>query len=244
MSNKWLLLRGLTRGNGHWGEFPELLQKAGCEVELLELPGNGTQNSVISPMDPMQVLQILRSRCKWVESKDKFNLCGISLGGMIGLKWAEMFPDELESVVVINTSLGQLSPFYKRLMPINYWKIAVSLVSTDFLKLETLILQMTSNRVDKIAKYTLPFASFSSANKVSFSNFIRQIILANRVKIKTPLKVLTKVVYSAHDRLVSPACGRSVASFLNVRTFENPQAGHDLPLDEPEWLVSVLLAGW
>lgn len=43
-SGTWLLLRGLTREAGHWGDFPRQLQAALPEARILaiDLPGNGT----------------------------------------------------------------------------------------------------------------------------------------------------------------------------------------------------------
>jgi pimeloyl-ACP methyl ester carboxylesterase len=50
-SGTWLLLRGLTREAGHWGDFPQQLQAALPEARILaiDLPGNGTLHRQASP---------------------------------------------------------------------------------------------------------------------------------------------------------------------------------------------------
>ena len=48
----WVLLRGLTREAGHWGDFAQRLADRLAptdEVVALDLPGNGTRNAGNSP---------------------------------------------------------------------------------------------------------------------------------------------------------------------------------------------------
>ena len=41
----------------------------------------------------------------------------------------------------------------------------------------------------------------------------------------------------AGDRLVDPACSRRLARTWQVPLLEHAQAGHDLPLDDPDWVA-------
>jgi pimeloyl-ACP methyl ester carboxylesterase len=243
MVNKWLLLRGLTRGNGHWGSFPDQLKKRGCEVQLLEIPGNGTQHAEDTPVDPGEVIERLKLSCRWIAEKESFNICGISLAGMVALKWAELFPTELNSVAVVNTSLARLSPFYDRLRPNSYFLILKALRCSDPLARERLILAMTSSHASRLGALVEVFADFSRENRVTHRNFIRQLLLANQLEIGGPLKVPVLVISSQQDKLVSPRCSIALADFLRVRHYVHNTSGHDLPLDDPEWLIKVLIAG-
>ena len=47
----WVLLRGLTREQRHWGGFPKLLaeQLPGAHIVALDLPGNGRLCAQTSP---------------------------------------------------------------------------------------------------------------------------------------------------------------------------------------------------
>jgi pimeloyl-ACP methyl ester carboxylesterase len=51
------------------------------------------------------------------------------------------------------------------------------------------------------------------------------------------------VLASLGDRLVSPGCSRRIASRWALPIRLHPTAGHDLPLDDPEWVVQQVL-GW
>jgi pimeloyl-ACP methyl ester carboxylesterase len=48
------------------------------------------------------------------------------------------------------------------------------------------------------------------------------------------------VIWSEKDRLVSSHCSQNIAKKFDASCFTHPTAGHDLPLDEPEWLTQIL----
>ena len=51
-SHTWVLLRGLTREQGHWGNFPHRLAAAlppGSVVLTPDIAGNGTRHAEASP---------------------------------------------------------------------------------------------------------------------------------------------------------------------------------------------------
>lgn len=242
--NNWIFLRGLTRGNIHWAEFPQIfkLQKPEVVMELLEIPGNGETHNIETPLKPEEVLNFLRNKSKFVQQNQKFNICGISLGGMLALKWTELHPNDIDSVSIINSSLGQYSSFYHRLNIFNIGKVLSALFEADPEKQEETILNMTSNKLKENKKYIKAFAEYSSQYPVSKKNFFRQLALANEIVIHDLPEVPLKVICSLQDHLVDPVCSLQIQSMLGGSLIEHPTAGHDLPLDEPEWLSKVLLS--
>lgn len=243
MSKNWIFLRGLTRGNIHWGEFADLFLAANpdAQIEYLEIPGNGLLSRDLTPTDPVMVIDFLKNKSQFANSNKTYHLCGISLGGMIALKWAELYPDQVESVTVINSSLSQYSAFYQRLRPQNYPPLVGALLERDTYEQEKTILKVTSNKFEQNEKYLSSFAQFAREHKVSRSSFIRQLILANNIHIHQLGKNKLTVLLGAGDRLVHPSCSEQIAKNLKGRLVIHPTAGHDLPLDEPQWLVEQLL---
>ncbi len=243
-SNNWVFLRGLTRGNIHWGNFPEIFKRLNpeAEIEFLEMPGNGLLSEEISPINPKQVIELLRYKSKFCQNNLPFNICGISLGGMVALKWSELYPEDIQSVAVINSSLKQYSPIYQRLIPNNYGKIIGALFKSDEEEQERIILSITSNKFEENQKYLKSFAELSKEHKVSRANFIRQLILASNIKIQTHPNLPLIVISSKLDRLVHSSCSEKIAENLGGSLYEHPTAGHDLPLDEPEWLSDMLVS--
>lgn len=242
MGSKIMLLRGLTRGNGHWGDFPEILKSKipDAEIELMEIPGNGTQNNKKTPVDVEEVIKDIKSRSQFLRDKDSFHLVAISLGGMVALKWAELYPIELASVTIINSSLKQCSPFYRRLKPENYQKIISALFKASPIDREKALLEITSNRTKKIDQFLDSFSKFSSLHRIDIANFFRQLLLANSIRIKGQITIPIRIINSSADRLVDSTCSEKIKNLLSAPIFTHPTSGHDLPLDEPEWLTDIL----
>lgn len=244
MSNNWVFLRGLTRGNIHWGDFPDLFLAAnpGAQVEYLEIPGNGLLSSDQTPVNPEVVIDLLKRKSHLAQSNNSYHLCGISLGGMVALKWAQLHPGNIESVNVINSSLSQNSTFYERLRPGNYLPLLGALFNQETFEQEKIILRITSNKFEQNKKYLERYAQFAADHKVSRANFFRQLILANNIQLPQIPNVRLNVLSAAQDRLVHPTCSQQIANGLKGKLIIHPSAGHDLPLDEPEWLIEQLIS--
>src|SRR5690606_9448607 len=122
----------------------------------------------------------------------------------------------------------------------NYFQILKSAFETDALIRETQILRMTSNRQSQIEKYAVPFSEFSNQYKVFAKNLFRQLVLAGEIRIEpNPFKNVL-VVYSEKDRFVSSKCSKVIANEFKYMSASHPTAGHDLPLDEPQWLLETI----
>ena len=244
MTQHWILLRGLARGHGHWADFPHKLKllNTNIEVELMEIPGNGTLCAEDTPLNSLEVIAKIRERSRLIKNKKKVNICGISLGGMVALKWAEIFPEEIESVVVVNSSLRQLSKFYQRLQVTSYMGLVRSFLAADSKTREELILSFTSNNVDRYKAFLNSFSEFSEEYPLRKINFFRQLVLANNIFIDAELKVPLKIICSKNDRLVNYLCSVELAKAFKAELNVHPTSGHDLPLDDPDWLASRILA--
>lgn len=237
-----LALRGLTRGQIHWGSFPAILrQKAPqFDFENLELPGNGTRFQEKTPLSATDVIADLKGHSRLVSQGKPFALLGISLGGMISLKWAELFPQDLLGITIINSSLAEVSPLYRRFQPPRLIQTLQALKARLPLDQEKYILHMTSNN-PTTQSYLPEFAAFAEQHPVRSENFFRQLLLASRIQVKSPLAVKLQVLVSQKDRLVHPSCSEALAKKFSTYAISHPSAGHDLPLDEPEWLAQQLI---
>lgn len=236
MDSEVLLIRGLFRGRYHWGNFPEELQQTlrGKKVVSFDIPGNGFLNFDRSPKSIEGMVESIRSQRL---SKGKVSVVAISMGGMIGLKWAEMYPEEIETLICINTTSKGASPFYQRLLPRNYFRLAVSLFSNPF-KRELYIHQMVSNRsvnVNTVNKW----ACFSKLYPTKKCNFFRQLIAAQKYRASKP-RCQVFFISSKKDNLVSYKATRELATLWGLPLIINHHDGHDIPLDNPVWLCEVL----
>lgn len=230
-----VLVRGLVRSRFHWVDFPEKLQQlTKLPVECVELPGNGYRCSEDTPSDVGNVVEDLRRQVNNIEGKR--HLVGISLGGMLATAWAQRYPHETASLVLINSSSG-LSPFYERLQPAHYAGLLRQLIRRNPAALEKFVLAATIND-PKIRQSLLhDFIAFQKEHPVRSVNFVRQLRLASQVDFRKVPQVPRLLLVSQGDRLVSAACSETIARHWDCTIERHPRAGHDLTTDAPEWVA-------
>ncbi|WP_417616967.1 alpha/beta fold hydrolase [Oceanisphaera sp.] len=250
MSTHWLLLRGLMREQRHWEEFPAHLQSTFPDqgVTLADLPGFGHEYHRQSPTRIADITDELRERCQAERDKGPLKLLALSLGGMVAIDWASRYPDELSAVVLINSSLVGISPFYHRLQPRVYWPLLKwCLWQRDPLRQEAAILQLTSRVFADDLEIMTRWAAYARECPPTRSNTLRQLLAALRYRPpdahpRVPMLVLN----SLGDQLVSPRCSQAIAKHWQLPLRRHPDAGHDLPLDAPDWVceqIRVWLSG-
>ncbi|MGR9044440.1 MAG: alpha/beta fold hydrolase, partial [Gammaproteobacteria bacterium] len=245
MSNRpLLLLRGLLREQRHWGEFLSCLHNRFPERRLLtlDIPGNGSLCEQKSPCSIPQITESLRTQLRARAIFGRLELVAISMGGMIALDWMSRYPAEIAGAVLINTSARPYSPFYWRLRWRNYARLA-SLLWLEPSEREKLILSITSNRHGQNARILERWLSWQRQNPVTGANALRQILAAATFQVRNKPEPPLLLIASRSDRLVDYRCSTVLAALWRTAYFEHPTAGHDLPLDEPQWL-SEKIALW
>lgn len=244
----WVLVRGLTREAGHWGAFTgDLAAALGAHHRVLavDLPGAGELHGLRSPSEVADMALALRQEVARRGAQGPFALVGLSLGAMAALEWADAAPHELVGCVLINTSVGDLNPFWQRLRPRNYPRLLRIALDPRALPREKRILAMTSSQPGRHADVLPQWVALARKHPVSAGNALRQLWAASHYQLPAgkpdvPLLVLA----SAGDGLVSPACSKRLAARWHLPSHLHLTAGHDLPLDDPQWVARQAAAWW
>ncbi len=246
MQKNWILIRGLVRGVGHWSDFPERFKKAFPDdsLELLEIPGNGTLYKEKSPTNMMQMVESFRKQSQFIQQGKSAHVLAISLGGMAATAWAEHYPAEIKNLVLINSSSAMHSRFYERLRPENYLKMAKLFLGFKSLytikDMEHEILKMTANSSER-REFALPiWVEESVAHPIGIQNFFRQLLAASSYVFPAKAPAPTTILASENDHLVSAACSKQLSRSWDCPIYIHPWAGHDLPLDDPDWVLERL----
>ncbi len=243
----WVLVRGLAREAGHWGAFGQALAErldARDKVTAVDLPGNGVLHQAVSPASVPATSAALRDMLVR-RAHPPYVLVGLSLGAMVALELARRYPGEVAGCVVVNTSAGG-SPFWQRLRPRNYWRLARLLLPGLMpLERECRILAMTSCDPARHAAVAPAWAELARRHPVSGGNVLRQLAAAAlfRSSPRRPAVPLL-LLASAADGLVSPRCSQRLAASWSVPIRLHPAAGHDLALDDPGWVVAQIADWW
>lgn len=247
MENKWLLLRGLGREHAHWLDFPERLRvsSGASEVVCVDLPGTGTEHTRAAPRtiaeNSNDVLRRIQQRDD--AGRVRWWLLGISLGGMVALDIASRAEVNLAGVVVVNTSSSLCKP-HRRLRISAGPRLLLAMATTRVEKRERRVLALTSNRSagerNSIAEV---FANAFLKRPMDRRVVIHQLQAASRFQVPQALAVPLLVLSSRADRLVHHRCSTRIAEYYNAPHFVHPRAGHDLVLDDSDWVCDQL-AQW
>ena len=250
MGRTWVLLRGLVREQRHWEDFPEQFQASVPQDQVLtvDLPGNGQFYRDKSPTRVAAMVAHLRDQLARQGHQGPYHLVALSLGGMVAVQWLCQAPGDVAFAGLINTSASRYSPFWRRLRPANYRRLLSDAVfSRDRLRKEVAILEITSNlrEADYLHQLADTWAGYARERPVSLANSLRQLLAAMRFRAPAalPESVPVLIINGAGDRLVSPACSQTLAQAWDLPIKSHPQAGHDLPLDAPRWLINTVIEG-
>ncbi|MBC3870833.1 alpha/beta fold hydrolase [Undibacterium oligocarboniphilum] len=242
----WVLLRGLMREQRHWGSFTQQFAQAHPHERIitLDFAGNGALYQQASATSIGAMVEQARGQLQQKQIEGNIKLLAISLGGMVAVAWAERYPHELQRLVLINTSLAPHNPFYQRLRPANYPTIISTMLTGTQRQREQLILRLTSHQSDTANAERLldDWISYAQQYPIRRHNILRQLVAAMRYRApaqapQVPLLMLA----GAKDALVNPQCSTTLATRWQTELRIHPDAGHDLPLDDPDWVIRQTL---
>ncbi|WP_375748636.1 alpha/beta fold hydrolase [Vibrio sp. HN007] len=235
-----LLIRGLLREERHWGKFPDFMQTRFPDrpILTLSLAGTGVRHQQVSPNTISAMTEDLRTELSRKHPQySKINILGISMGGMIAIDWAARYPEQLNKVILMNTSTREFGRVYERLRWQAYGNFVKSLFSDTYGQ-EAETLKLLSNRpfnqtlADEWGRLRLECP-------MSGKTMINQLLASARFHITEQPKVPTLVMTSLQDKMVSPKCSYRLAEAWNLRIEKHPTAGHDISIDDPEWVCEV-----
>jgi len=243
----WVLLRGLTREARHWGDFGERLDSGlgGATVLAVDLPGNGAFHAAPSPTDVAGMVRACRASLAQIGAQPPFVPVALSLGGMVALEACCRHPAEFTGAVLINTSMRGYGALWQRLRPANWGTLArLALRSACVSERELAVLAMTSRDPETHRAGLARWEAIAAERPVTRLNALRQLVAAARyAPPRHGPRVPMLLLASEGDRLVSPQCSQRFARRWDLPLRLHPWAGHDLPLDDPAWVVEQI-AGW
>ncbi|HKO92974.1 MAG TPA: alpha/beta hydrolase [Polyangiaceae bacterium] len=250
----WLLLRGWGREQRHWHDFPSDLRRAlqPESIVLLDLAGAGTERERLPrPSVPWLARDVARRfqrlpSVRAVEPKPaaerQWGVIGLSLGGMVALELCWLLPHRFARAVIINAS-SRLSAPSSRLARSALAGLGKVLMAADALERETRLLELTSELpFAELRRHARRSVDSGCTERVRGSALLGQLCAAVRFVPPPPGSVSTALCFlgSQRDRLVNHRCSRDLALRYGAPYREHPWAGHDLPLDDPDWVCQQI----
>jgi pimeloyl-ACP methyl ester carboxylesterase len=167
-------------------------------------------------------------------------LLAMSLGAMVATDWAASHPQDVECCVLINTSMRPFSPFYRRLVPRHYPAILrLAVLGGTPRRWEETVLRLTARQPADPASTLHEWVRLREECPVSPRNALRQLVAAARYTApgKAPVPPVF-ILSGAQDALVDSRCSQRLAAAWQASLAIHPTAGHDLPLDDAEWVAT------
>lgn len=247
MSN-WVLIRGLSRETRHWGDFLDILatKYPHSKIITLELPGIGKNTNISCPASIEGIVEFLRPQFLNIKNKyrdyksNQWSVIAISLGAMIALKWIEKYPEDFKKIVTINTSASNLSSLFQRMKIRVVLKLILLFLKNDVKKRENDILKLTTNMTRVTEELIDKWVLYAREYPLSRTVFIKQIYAAARYKAPNKINLPCLIIVGEKDQIVDPHCSKKLAQHFGLPYLSHPIAGHDIPLDAPDWLANEI----
>lgn len=239
-----ILLRGLAREAAHWMQFPEQLQSAlgeGYQIHCIDFPGCGSRYRQTALDSVPAMTDYARVQLAAQKINGPVHVIGISMGGMIALNWAQRFPEQLASVTLINSSAGD-QPLPWRLRPRAWLSVIAALLLPTGWR-ERLVLRNVSNNRAGFAAHLQQWLHIQQQRPVTRTTILTMLSAAARFRPQPSCNVNGLIIASEGDQFVSCKASNDLAQRFQWPLKLHASAGHDIPMDEPEWLCANL-AGW
>jgi pimeloyl-ACP methyl ester carboxylesterase len=237
----WILIRGLGRHADHWGNFPAILEKElNCQTFSLNLPGMGNEYDK-SPTSIKEITDLVRNR--WLKSRDpqkEYSIMAISLGGMVAMDWSARYPQDFKSLITINSSSRTGTTLFERLQPEAMKTISKLIFKTSPRDREEAILRLTVNTALMDDKLINKWGEIGKAMNLNRICFMKQLIAASTFSLPKKIDIPFTVLASEKDRLANVKCSRVLAKHFGASLEIHPTAGHDIPTDDPNWVLSYV----
>lgn len=236
-----VLLRGLAREAAHWLDFPAQLQQTlgdNCHIHLVDFPGCGkyfAQPALTSIAEMADHARREIASTEMLTRNESVYVLGISMGGMVALDWAQRYPNELRGLVLINSSAGN-QPFWWRLRPAA-WTTMIRALLSDANAREAQVLNIVSNNSVDYAQHLNQWLSIQQQRPVTRTTIVTMLRAAAQFRPPSTCAVDGLVLTSDGDRMVSARASQAIARQFNWPLQQHPSAGHDLPMDDPQWVA-------
>jgi pimeloyl-ACP methyl ester carboxylesterase len=228
-----LILHGWGGSSNSWNEVQKILAKQNYKVITIDLPGFG---KTPSPMVPWEIKDYSDFILKFIGKLNlgKIILLGHSFGGRISIKFASLYPEKLENLILF-ASAGIKHPWnFKDKVVYIFASIGSFIFSAKFLR-----------RVKDLARnifYILirhrDYQKLKGAMRETFKKVVDEDLAPDLSKISTN----TLIIWGERDRAVP----LKDSYFLKEKILNSvleiiPKASHTLNLENPEKLSEVVL---
>jgi pimeloyl-ACP methyl ester carboxylesterase len=247
----WLLIGPMARECGLWGEasghLVQHLRSVQPEANLyeLDLPGTGQLHRERSPSAVLGLVEHLRTRVQEAGLQGPFGLIASSWAASIGTEWTRQYGEEVGALVLISPGMRPFTQVF-RAVRWHLWPTVLALVlgRRSPLGRERRLWNTHTQLHRASGPQMQAWRTSRKRYPVRARNGLAHALAVWRYETsrRRPHRQVLLLAGKGDDWLdwrVSAAISRAWGAALRV----HPEAGHDLLLDDPQW-VARSLADW
>ncbi|MBB5206118.1 pimeloyl-ACP methyl ester carboxylesterase [Inhella inkyongensis] len=246
----WLLIGGIARESALWIDGPKLLLARlrrldpQVQLHLLDLPGTGALWRERSPSHVAELVENLRKRVKRLEGPVGLIASSGSTG--VATEWARRYPEEVGALVLLSPAMRPFTSLIRAVRP-SLWPTLMALVlgrRSPLALNERWFASTTHRRAEDVEVLDSEWQRLHDEHPVKLRNAFAQGLAIWRYQASRRRPMRRILLLAGHkdkwfDWRISQAISRAWGAALRV----HPDAGHDLLLDDPDW-VAQSLADW
>jgi pimeloyl-ACP methyl ester carboxylesterase len=249
--NHWLLMGPLALECALWGDAPDTLLahvrlvQPSAAFFALDLPGTGVYCQERSAGSVEGIVAQLRERIADAGLSGPFGLVASSWACAVAAEWARQFPQELGALVLISPGMRPFSSVFRAV----HWELWPTVLSMILGRRSPLPRERRVWRSHtQLRKITLEelrrWRDLRAQHPVKARNGLAHAVAAwryeaSRRRPASPVLLLAGKGDTWLDWRISAAISRAWGAAFRL----HPAAGHDLLLDDPQW-VARSLAEW
>jgi len=223
--NKTIILHGWTKNRDKWQVFLDILKTKGVKAEFLKVPGpTGDLNKVWKLENYIQWLKNITDK-----EKGKVILIGQSNGGRISVAFANLFPQKVEKLILIDSAgiyHNEISIRIKRIIFKTVAKIGKKITSSKIMKdlLYKFARESDYKDLDENARQTM----------INLTSVDLRYILPN-------IQIPTLIIWGEKDRITPLSDGILINSLIkNSKLKIIKDASHSPQYTNPSEIVNLI----
>lgn len=237
-----VILRGLGRWSEHWCGFDALLANH-CKVIAIDNRGFGMSKKTCVGLD-LSIDQLADDVANVLKelSLSAVTVVGVSLGGMLAISLAARYPELVQKLVLVNSSVGG-SP-YRRITNKALKALGHAFVAKDRLydALARVLLSATSPQSTVDALRT-KWSDIDTRHGLMPKRVLIQLVAAAKfhpgIRMAS-VKAKTLIIKGVGDQFIDPRNSDWISQHIHGSKVVECDGGHELGLDKPEWLAKEI----
>ena len=238
-----VFFNGVMATTNSWDAYWPLFVKMGYKVVLHDFKGQLKSDKPSGPYTFKEHCQEAKALLEYLNISNP-HIVGTSYGGEIAMKYAMLYPENTQSITLIDsvseldTVLIKFVNSWSDLCDLGdgekfFWGMLPSIYGEDYIKANEAFLERRAKGMN-----TLP-QSYFDGQKILYDTFINEVTMTHELhKIQCP----TLVICGEDDILKKPKFSRIIASNIPHAEFMLiPNCGHVAIFEKPEELKSAIL---